>query len=1140
MILFKLLINALLKEFDMKVHASTVIRTALIALLLMLVPIVLPETSSAAPGSITACTDCHGNPPVDPATATRDAAAGTFQGNHSTHSFAGNCNKCHNTVGATEYNHSFRTQVAGVNYINMTSVINKSPKAGAKYNNTKSFPQSATPALTTCANVNCHFEQTTPAWGSVLPAATWSATKAANDNSANCGNCHAVTSALLTSGKHATHITSFGNTQTACAKCHPDYNTLSGAAAFKHATSAVRNINVNFAAAPNSGSGTYAGGRTNQQYLPSGTVSAGTCSTLYCHSSGKRAVVNAAVEPTTPAWNGTALDCKGCHGAQPVGANVEFTSVAGEPNYFSVTAGSATANSHKKHVGTVLATAQTSCQGCHRVTTANGTTILAGSATHLDKNIDVRFKSAAFTTLSGLYNKTTRGCSTTYCHGAGAPVWGGAALACNSCHSALSTDAGFTNNAHKLHVSTAVQARFDVVSGNVSTVGAYRFGCAACHDPGNAGVAHGQGAVGTNQAANVFFRFTTVGKASVTTPYAAGTLGGTDSSSYKWTVSSGTTCNNTYCHSNGQVAATFVAAPAALSWATSSSSGSCTICHGNGISGSALSGKHSMHLNKVSNASLGNTIPCMECHVKTVNTVNNTLITDKSKHVNKMRDYSGAKANRSGWNGTTCSTYCHSTGADGSQFKLVSMTWTSGTVTNCKACHGSQSGPTYFTSKYGEPNYRNLSTLARDTFNSHSTASHVSSATSCYNCHNLTVKSGVQAIVSSATGFGSASSRHLNKTSDVNLASGTYNATARTCTNVSCHSNNVTPVRWGSKLNCDSCHPRAALSGAHTRHTGAYRAITVYANMTANKSTGSDTNGSAGNWTNYGFGCSVCHPLASTNHGNGSVELELNRTASAGSIKSASFAVSGATPAVGAGGSATTCANIYCHSDGKGVYLTTDTWATTYTAANRCIKCHGNSPADASHGMHDVGIHYDSTAAAVPGTGLLTTAAANPTNAAHGDPLLSTTISCYICHNATISGATAASRYNKYNAACNTCHTADADGTKNIFITGLSSHVNGAVNVQFAAVQIRTKAQLRSGSFSSYTGNATENGWSPTGRVYKTAAAYDISKRALNAGTAGWNGSTCANIVCHTGHTNVDPNWVTSRGVGCTLCHNEL
>src|SRR6266581_3925391 len=118
--------------------------------------------AQAAPQYSLTCIDCHQMPPLDSPTGTRDSNTGAFKGNHQAHAgaTAATCVKCHGN-GVTSYTTSHRTK-----QINMNAIINASPKAGASYSRAF-FNQTSVPPATlgNCANVNCHFESSTPAWG---------------------------------------------------------------------------------------------------------------------------------------------------------------------------------------------------------------------------------------------------------------------------------------------------------------------------------------------------------------------------------------------------------------------------------------------------------------------------------------------------------------------------------------------------------------------------------------------------------------------------------------------------------------------------------------------------------------------------------------------------------------------------------------------------------------------------------------------------------------------------------------------------------------------------------------------------------------------------------------------------------------
>ncbi|MFH0980217.1 MAG: cytochrome c3 family protein [Planctomycetota bacterium] len=110
---------------------------------------------------------------------------------------------------------------------------------------------------------------------------------------------------------------------------------------------------------------------------------------------------------------------------------------------------------------------------------------------------------------------------------------------------------------------------------------------------------------------------------------------------------------------------------------------------------------------------------------------------------------------------------------------------------------------------------------------------------------------------------------------------------------------------------CDSCHGAPPTTGAHLKHFEGDVSMASYGG-TANLSTTEA----------YIFVCGSCHPLSSTFHRNGTVDVELyNAAAPAGSLKSLSPSTASYTP----GGTTYTddhgipyslgaCSNIYCHS----------------------------------------------------------------------------------------------------------------------------------------------------------------------------------------------------------------------------------
>lgn len=222
------------------------------------------------------CSQCHGSTgdfrPID--AAYRNISTGGFVGNHRTHmdltATASACGTCH--PGSDSYVSSHRD-----GKIKLSSHINNSTPTTPYNNITSAWPQTATPVMGTCSNVNCHFETTTPVWGS-NPALT------------SCSTCHGAPPAdgshpALT-GSGQKHSDYYGTTTASCVKCHSDHTA--DTRAFAHATSVgKRGLIVSFAAAPNNGSGSYSGDTTYPNYLPGSTPArSGSCTATYCHSKG--------------------------------------------------------------------------------------------------------------------------------------------------------------------------------------------------------------------------------------------------------------------------------------------------------------------------------------------------------------------------------------------------------------------------------------------------------------------------------------------------------------------------------------------------------------------------------------------------------------------------------------------------------------------------------------------------------------------------------------------------------------------------------------------------------------------------------------------------------------------------------------
>ena len=277
---------------------------------------IAPVTAAAPNQYDSTCSDCHEIPPID--SMFRNITTGAFPGNHNTHALASRyaCVRCHEASGAYSSGHMTRT-------VTLSSNINSSPATGryAVGGTPVTFVNlTSSPIFGSCTNVNCHFEKTTPAWGS--PAFS---------SSGNCGKCHG---APPEDGNHLRHSAYYGPGAPACRRCHP--NHTAEASVFAHATSAGKRAlsleGITYSKPEN---------LAYPAYLPSQTtVRNGTCSTIACHGN------------TAATWGGSA--CLDCH-AVSQGGRAAITS------QFS-------ANSH--HIqGTVT---DAHCYQCHWEANSNG------------------------------------------------------------------------------------------------------------------------------------------------------------------------------------------------------------------------------------------------------------------------------------------------------------------------------------------------------------------------------------------------------------------------------------------------------------------------------------------------------------------------------------------------------------------------------------------------------------------------------------------------------------------------------------------------------------------------------------------------------------------------------------------------
>jgi len=732
---------------------------------------------------------------------------------------------------------------------------------------------------------------------------------------------------LGTAGAHNAHVLN-PNIGKSCETCHYNYNrvmTSDGSGKLEIGFNAYNGTVTSGTFSGYSNTGVHpqwlaTGPNTN---IIEGTTGANVCSNLYCHGGGSAASIPA--RPVlgggtniTPNWENGSADsvCGSCHGADTT----------------AVPAG----GSHAKHALTGGGGPEIQCIVCHMTSTDNNHVDGAVSWKLNTSNPLIGREGAAYNGISsgrivGLAPRGTttvgddyRNCTNIYCHsnvqganGVGAPTthatvkWGGAVLACDSCHKDMATDATGTGS-HLKHANTG--------AGNMA------LSCGYCHQDGGSGtISHADNLI--------FVNFT-------------GYVSGTYSNNNRLAGSAAGygTCSATFCHGTATSPAWGTPGPLA-----------CDSCHGasaNRATSPGWSGRHATHYNYSTVPTTYNEtltdyssdskyrFNCKHCHDA-----------DASKHSLKpyssaayARVFFGLSTNRRGvyqygaaqgatdngfkYTAGSCNTsYCHSNGRGGAPL-VTSLTWitpkTAGS--NCLYCHDGKKETGTSTLSARHDRHMNPSV---------NTSIGLQNGQNCQDCHMKTIAADNVTIINRVkhvSGFVDFSSVHGGPTN--------YNPENKVCSNVYCHSNgnvgatvyvNMTGQKaWGGTVNtstCNFCHGRTNPTGTPDYANGG--ANTVTANLHSGHMIGStDTTG-----------CSQCHRrTASATIANKFVDYSAGPTHMNGSVniyfdKSKSFIGTKAT-AVQAGNQVT-CTTIICHGSGAPV------WGAD-TTIGQCQKCHGS------------------------------------------------------------------------------------------------------------------------------------------------------------------------------------------------------
>lgn len=372
------------------------------------------------------------------------------------------------------------------------------------------------------------------------------------------------------------------------------------------------------------------------------------------------------------------------------------------------------------------------------------------------------------------------------------------------------------------------------------------------------------------------------------------------------------------------------------------------------------------------------------------------------------------------------------------------------------------------------------------------------------------------------------------------------------------HDNGIADVK------CGGCHAAPPTVGAHAAHFGLTgdaaqprygdtRTLQdLYPEMTPTSAPGV-----------YAFGCGNCHPVDSTKHRNGTVDVVLWEAAAPfDSPKGRAFPVASYDPATG------NCSGVYCHSSGQAAptYLTTPAW--TSGAGLGCADCHANPPRYNSGGagtatanshvnLADDGYEFGHFGGMI-GPWLESRHGVSATyNAAP--------ITCQTCHSETVDPAnTGPSGFYYLDTSgsyqlpggwagrigslwyarlrCDTCHSSTHPtaplGTGKVLPL---RHVNGVRDVTFdtrqtlppipwlpAAPNIAVKPYwfTQGNRMSDWPESVIWNGWT---------ASFDLSNSSYDAAR-----KTCTNVACHMAENPVwgtPYQYYTNGGPTCYACH---
>ena len=601
-----------------------------------------------------------------------------------------------------------------------------------------------------------------------------SALRGVQDSGPSCTSCHLGGEAsahpldwdLLATTKHAAYVAGYGNTSCANAACHG--TALSGVEG-----------------SGSSCSSCHLGGSSAIHPVDWGQ-SASIKHAAYVKSSGSAACANAACHGATlEGVTNSGASCSSCHlgGASSVHPQAWGGSVAAAHGAYVTANGNTSCANISCHGASLAGVADSgpSCTSCH---------VEVGSfhPSSWGQSAD---------TLHGSYVDTngTTACATAACHGTGLNGVANSGPSCASCH------LGGASSVHPADWG----ANIDTLHGSFADVnGTTSCANAACHGAGLTGVtSSGPSCTSCH-----------LGGVSAVHPADWGANIDTVHSAYV-TTNGNTSCANTACHGSSLAGKT-------------DSGPSCSSCHLGGSGsihpqtwGLNIDTAHGSYVDTNGNMSCSN----ISCHGATLSGVTNSGPSCSNCHIGGVGSFhpqdwaQNATIMHGAYVGTNGTTACANAACHGATLAGVTN---SGPA--CSSCHLSVSGgapqpSTGCTSCHGNPPSGSSSPDRAGSHGAHNALTNVTGV--CNTCHN---------------GYGSATLSHNTGTAGVSMLSG-YNAKSGgsavpngngTCSNVSCHGGQTTPVWLSGTLDvstqCASCHSygttqyNSYYSGAHYAH----------------------------------------------------------------------------------------------------------------------------------------------------------------------------------------------------------------------------------------------------------------------------------------------------------------------------------